>query len=1339
MHQLVVRLGTLEETVTITRTEAGTWILGNVPILGGKTIHTAANGNEYVLMITTDESGAIGWMATYRAPMIPVPLGMSGETVTLEKAEDGSYRLNEMAVTSGETTATAGNGNSYTLTLDEHGMWTTEYREVIADVMLGMSGETVAVRTAEDGSYWLGEMVIESGETVATASNGSRYRLMLGADGMWTAEFQPMTGTLTVGNLGMTLEALRAEDGTWTVVSPDSGAVETLAENARFEVGDNIYTLSSEGDGTWVATYRELVVDVILGTLNETVVLRRMEDGSYWLDEMRVEDGVTTVSAANGNEYTLRTGEDGMWMAQYEPQETTVELGMSGTAVAVVRAEDGTFTLNGKSSRSGIWVMPGGGNEYLVTMADGVWTVDYVPEILEIEGTGGLLAISREDGQGYNVAGTTLPSNGRGEIETYMAEVFRVRMQDGMLVGTRLDKVELNTATDFKTEGLSAMPTIREDDRGTTDVNEANTALVVAGENYSFADLLGEGVSRTKGKNFVADARTKLMEIREKIEALLDLFDTDRDRDEHVEWQWGTGSSKARTNVKSVLQSVFGASMFTSLSAPDDDTALERIDELIQAFSNADALAEALGDHGALKDVADAADAARIFTATATESTVTYGKYGNTRFGTISRKQRDDAVSDAVYEFSAQKGERGAFAFGVTEETARVRYVQIGGAAQYEGSTLALSGAGAQYVGGIEIAVNFKSETVDGLITDLATYDGEPWTYMLGVVDNIVLPTVDMDMQGIWKQGSADVRGWATVNFSPSAGAPGSQRVRSTFQGRLLGGRSASDAGSEVVGVWSLGADTDSTMYLAGGFGAGLVSVAPVRRPSIGDGTRVAAVLVDSNGATSVSDDNLTIRPRFMEWHWEPGGYLNFRQGPAAGKSESDMSRTLNEEISIAALLAAQGKELHHDSPQTHVMIARKEIQTLRDRIAGLQIIGDSQDRIDQDWQAAQIDLLGHVFFDYGSRDNDVHIYAEPGRSAVRLGNGWEDQLPSKVNGGASTPAPDDVVDRLDAVLKALSSLNGFKAAFDPAAAGIFVVEQDGAGVSFLNAHIGDYDTNAEAGEILRDARNTTPATVFGQRDWQVRATAGTTDYTRYGAWRIQWARNALRIGDWQEHDVESFAFSPLSVATAAHRLALPDGGEATYEGKTAGYVGTAAFAGDVRVKVRWFEGDRSGYDSERIGTMAHEIGGHVTTVISDLRNISTGGFVYHDGNALRQMSFATTLFSTDASRGTAGREDDHDLDFTSTGVPDWSTTTADYFKELRVVDVGYWDTSVDRPDDRPELSEYEFTFVGRTPVSPLGVIGRYEFAASATGNRFGTSASEMNRSLVGAFGADLP
>ena len=114
-------------------------------------------------------------------------------------------------LTSGDTVS-ASNGSEYLLTLED-GTWTATYVLVEIILTLGASGESVTIARAEDGSFWTGDTLLTSGDTV-TASNGNEYRLSLGSDGTWTAtliaDAQPTFGTAAVGDQTYTAGTLIA-------------------------------------------------------------------------------------------------------------------------------------------------------------------------------------------------------------------------------------------------------------------------------------------------------------------------------------------------------------------------------------------------------------------------------------------------------------------------------------------------------------------------------------------------------------------------------------------------------------------------------------------------------------------------------------------------------------------------------------------------------------------------------------------------------------------------------------------------------------------------------------------------------------------------------------------------------------------------------------------------------------------------------------------------------------------------------------------------------------------------------------------------------------------------
>ena len=1306
-HETMVTLGITEESVTIVRAEDGTYWIGDAAVVSGETTATASNGNVYTLMITTDDGGAITWMATYNAPEAMVTLGLSGDSVTLVRAEDGTYWLGDALATSGETMATAGNGNMYTLSMGDDGTWMATYNEVTVNVDLGMSGESVMIKRSEDGSYWLGDMTVTSGETMATATNGNNYALVMADDGTWSAMYVAATGTVTVGASGITIAAMQGEDGSWTAVHPLTGETVTLTEGGMIDAAGNTYALSSDGAGNWMATYQAVMQTVMLGSTGETVTLVRAEDGTYWLGDALVTTGMTMVSAENGNSYTLTMGEDGMWMAMYNSTSVSVALGSSGSDATIVTEEDGSYSLNGVTFMSGDTHTAANGNTYELTLADGAWSAEYVPVLMEIAGTSGLVAMAKEDGTGYDVNGAMLPVSGEGDIDTSSGS-FRVVMTDGELVGTRIDNVALDADTDFKTMGLSALPTILADEDDTVDVNEANTALTVAGENYTFADLLPDGVSQTTGNNFVADAKKALEGIREKIAAVLDVFDSDTDRDTQIGFLWGNDSTanNRSTNVNSVLKKVFGYNDGDSTTnadigvaaldtRPDDNDALGRIDDLIAALSTVDSLETALDGEGILNGVPTGdMSAADIFDATDQESTVTYGVVGMTRFGAITRKERDNAVSKAVYAVDDEntadddesRGELGAFAFGVTAETTRHRFIQTTGNAVYEGKTLAVSGGGTTYGGDIQIRVRFATEEVDGLITNLADASGNKWMYLFDEVESIVLPTASMNSSGIWTEAASAT---GSVTFALRAGSSLPQTVDATFDGRLLGGNDET-AGNQAVGTWSVvttGGNTTSSTYLAGGFGADRVADQPTQRPDIDDGTVTETTLTSS--ATTLADGKLTIK--VGKFGWTRTGTTTtasdrnattyaWAQQPMDLNGDGDTgdtvdgvdeatAATIEYSIGLGTVVGKEGSEGNFNGNQ-HLATARSLIQTERNKLAVLidsdQLAG-AQAAI---WVRVQEILMTYVF------SFKADLLGTPGD--------WTSRLPDQVNEDYDA---DEALDLIDSVLEALKNANNLEEALDPDEDGIFVVE------------------NAAGNEEAFTTRRTA-AQMAAQRDAQVRYTVGTTDFTRFGVWYVRRARSAEHH-NWELGEREAFAYSPLPKAevTALSSPHYTAGKSATYSGKTVAFVAETDYEGEIDINVTWND------------TGATEgVGATLTTVISGLRDVDTGDLLTHEGLDVRDLVFANLAFNTGAAAGTDAA--DHVLDFESSSGQGDSVT------------VHYMDRN--QATATEGAATLNGVFVGSSADGPLGVIGRYSITDF-------TTATGEDALVTGAFGAELP
>ena len=362
-----VALGGSSDTITLMTAEDGGFTLNGESFASGSAV-AADNGNRYLLTLDGGQ-----WTAAYQAAATEVPLGITGETVTLTVAEDGSYLLGDAAFEAGGEVMSE-NGNTYALTMDEAGMWVAAYVASTLDVALGTSGETVMLTRAEDGSYWIGDMTLESG-AVVMSSNDSSYALAMDESGTWVAAYVASTLDVALGESGESVTLTKAEDGAYWIgdMTFEAGG-EVMSENG------NTYALTMDEAGMWVATYVAATLDVALGASGETVMLTRAEDGAYWMGDMAVESGAVVMST-NGSSYALAMDESG-WTATYQAATQTVALGASGLELTVSQAEDGSWVIdaNGFPLVSGMTYDLPNGNSYLAMQDEnGMWTASFVP------------------------------------------------------------------------------------------------------------------------------------------------------------------------------------------------------------------------------------------------------------------------------------------------------------------------------------------------------------------------------------------------------------------------------------------------------------------------------------------------------------------------------------------------------------------------------------------------------------------------------------------------------------------------------------------------------------------------------------------------------------------------------------------------------------------------------------------------------------------------------------------------------------------------------------------------------------------------------------------------
>ena len=228
--------------VTLVPVEGGGFTRDGEPFTGARV--TLEGGFEYVVSQATDGT----WMAQYQPKNVSFMLGDLGGMLTLVANEDGTFSdANGNPVVSGQNWQAG--GNTYRLTLGEDGTWAGTYVQPLPQtVTLGTQG-TVSVTRAEDGSWWIGETALMSGDTYSMGTNATgganMYRLTL-EDGEWSAVYAPAALDIA----GTNLQATPDEDGEGYTVEgaslPKSGKGDITV---TFEGADELYHIWATDDG----------------------------------------------------------------------------------------------------------------------------------------------------------------------------------------------------------------------------------------------------------------------------------------------------------------------------------------------------------------------------------------------------------------------------------------------------------------------------------------------------------------------------------------------------------------------------------------------------------------------------------------------------------------------------------------------------------------------------------------------------------------------------------------------------------------------------------------------------------------------------------------------------------------------------------------------------------------------------------------------------------------------------------------------------------------------------------------------------------------------------------
>ncbi len=1193
-----VALGANGGTATLMTTEAGGFTLNGEAFAGGADNPVEGEGGRMYVLTLTDGT----WSAAFQPMEVMVGLGTSGESVTLMTTEAGDYTMAGEAFASGGMAMNSA-GASYTLTMGEDGMWMAAFMPMTQTVTLGTSEMSVELTSTETGMWMIGDAALTGDGSDTYTSGGLSYTLAMGADGMWMATFRPMTQTVALGTSGETVDLMTTESGGWAMgaSSVSDGFVATTGDGDR-------YTLRMGADGMWMASFTPMAVPVMLGGSGETVTLMTTETGGFTMNGQPVMDGSMTMNSA-GESYTLAMGEDGMWMATHMPSSQPVDLGASGMSVTLMTNEAGRWTLEGEVISDDAMVAGGDNaatgamNMYALTLGDdGTWDAEYRPTTMAIAGTG-LQAMAREDGSGYAVGDTmSLDATGMGEITTPDGGMFRVAKDaDGMLAGTRYDMDMANTALSVDSkqtpaDNANAAPTLSTDNRD-TDANEKNTMLNALGESFSMGELLGGGAATENGANIVAGARAELVKIRDRVAQLVALRRDDGidqgSFDAQILVQWG----KADTEVTKIFGGTASGRLERTIS---ESRVVDAFDRLVEALSSEEAFAAATLANGPDKlqgfDNRNANQARDAFNRLKSTATARLGALGSTRFGVAVFNSTPNAK--AAYN-DAEKAQ--AFAWSTMEYTRRATDVQVSGAANYKGRTMAADQAGNLYSGAIDIDVRFTRMAVDGYVIGLARADTQvPWTHGLGgEVTGIHLPTAKLARNGSWTVEGKDTN-VGRLQYAPEAGGqpdldldPGA-----TFAGRLLGRDDA--VGTEVIGTWKL---EQGTTILAGGFGA---ERGP-DRPAPGTGVTGDLAEIGRRGdawstmeagpalLAAVADDDETdvneARPKLIASTVLNTGNTKFKYVPqamdtAAAAADWDANEYVkgNYEPQRAAVLDTDEYEASKGNwvADARAEIVKKLAQLRRvieldnaDASTGdRQFANDQRQRLFDEIQAELANVFGAsraAIEDDPSTMDENEMVPEfytgvlSRASAAREGDAnWtgHTDYPVSTSGVAQDAS---VIAEIEDVLEALGDADAFADALGNG--GIFADAKDSRITPYPSA-----------------------SAMFGRPRGKLQMWTTTTDYTRLGAWRHQvsaYAADSLKLQTYERADPDrvelgAFAYSPLAptavYSSADHRLYPAAGSNqtvsATYAGRTSAAQGDLFYEGAVEARVFWDPSD---------------------------------------------------------------------------------------------------------------------------------------------------------------------
>jgi len=790
-------LGTSGDAVLLQAQEDGSYLVGGEPLASGRVVE-ADNGNQYRLVQGSD--GA--WMAEYVPPTPQlVHLGTSGESRQVSRLEDGGYIVNGVPLAPGSL-ITTGNGNRYTLTLGADGMWAAVFVEADPQrLQLGTSGDApLLIYRQENGTFRLNDEPLLGGRVVES-TNGNRYRLTLGPDRSWQANYIPDPVTVRLGSTGGSVSLTPNEDGTWLRGSASFSSGDRVTGSNGFEY---VLTLGSDG---WFAEPVPMTVEVeVVGSDAQAFQLARLVDGTYLYDGEPVNSGDTVT--VGESTYRLQFA-DNRWTAQFLRGAVYVELGGPNDLLELTRNADGTYVYDGRRVRSGsIQRSPNTGIRYRLRLANGVWSASvYVPPTVD-------------PGGGDPGVGTP-PVTAENIFDALPDELIA---DDGTFVRT---------------------PT------GDLDDSDEGIILAGVGTTNTDGDEIDYGRYRGSGSfeddTFVESALRAIASILGPIEAqgLADGTDSQRFVARVlIDANW--------EDVETELDAIFGENLISFSTDPPQSGGETDIDEAIDDLEDLrDDLSDVAKFKSAFQNRIDAVTGAtgdEIFNAR--KRVLALGSSANTRFGVISILAGSPTA--AAVASGGRTADQTAFAFSPLSATPTAD-LPSRGTARYSGRTWAIDGEQVLYSGAIELLASIGIEQVTATVSDLRRSDtNASWVHDNKEVREIKLPQINQgdfdDTNGSFNATSPDA---AEVVYVQSGGLFPASVTGSDLEGQFVGTETGQNAGRAVIGTWNVGAE------LYGSFGAERITTNPATLPSLTSSNRyrvVSSSILDNTPAFDVTD-----------------------------------------------------------------------------------------------------------------------------------------------------------------------------------------------------------------------------------------------------------------------------------------------------------------------------------------------------------------------------------------------------------------------------------------------------------------------------------------------------